>query len=103
MYELNKINLILTENRIKVHVFNPSNRKIWCVVGEQNEYWLDQNLNFCSCKGYYFTRLNQKMSCYHLKSVEIAYKNKNKNIDIVEFTDEEYDGFLLSVIHNLYD
>ena len=101
MDELNKINLILNENRIKVHVFNPSKRKILCVVGEKDEYWLDQSLNFCSCKSYYFTKLNQKISCYHLKSVEIAYKNKN--IDVIEFIDEEYDGFLLSVIHDLYD
>jgi len=100
MDESQKINLILSENRVKLHIFNPSKKEIWCIVGEKNEYWLDQSLNFCSCKGYYFTKLNQKMSCYHLKSIEIALKNKN--IDVVEFSDEEYDDFLLSIIHDLY-
>ena len=44
-----KYNSVLDEKRIKLHVFEPSNRKIWTVVGSDREYWLDPDLDFCSC------------------------------------------------------
>lgn len=100
MDEVQKINLIISEHRIKLHRFNPSKREIWCVVGNKNEYWFDQSLDFCSCKGYYFTRFNKNDLCYHLKSAKAA---KIKDVDIIEFSDDEYDDFLLSIINGLFD
>ena len=62
-----KINSLLSEKRIKLHVFEPSNRKIWTVVGAEKEYWLDPDLDFCSCPGYYFSKKNGEKTCYHLR------------------------------------
>jgi len=43
-----KLDSTLTEKRVKLHIFQPSKRKIWTVVGVENEYWLDPELDFCS-------------------------------------------------------
>ena len=52
--QLKKIDSLLSEKRIKLHIFEPSDRKIWTVVGTDKEYWFDPDLDFCSCPGYYF-------------------------------------------------
>ena len=65
--QFEKINSVLSEKRIKLHIFEPSNRKIWTVVGTEKEYWLDPYLDFCSCPGYYFNN-----ECYHLDTLTVA-------------------------------
>ena len=49
-----RIKSILSEKRVKLHHFLPSNRKIWTVVGKDKEHWLDPDLQFCSCTGFFF-------------------------------------------------
>ena len=44
--QLKKIDSLLSEKRIKLHTFEPSNRKIWTVVGIDKEYWFDPDLDF---------------------------------------------------------
>ena len=44
-----KIDSVISEKRIKLHHFLPSDRKIWTVVGKEKEHWLDPDLEFCSC------------------------------------------------------
>jgi len=48
--QFKKINSLLSEKRVKLHLFEPSNRKIWTVVGMDKEYWFDPELDFCSWK-----------------------------------------------------
>ena len=43
-----KIKSVITEKRIKLHYFLPSNRKIWTIVGKEKEHWLEPDLKFCS-------------------------------------------------------
>ena len=98
-----KINSLLSEKRIKLHVFEPSNRKIWTVVGTEKEYWLDPYLDFCSCPGYYFNN-----ECYHLDTLTIAIEidpneldlAKNK-IEIITFSDHEYEDFIAGLLSDL--
>ena len=59
--QFKKIDSLLSEKRFKLHIFEPSNRKIWTVVGVDKEYWFEPDLEFCSCPGYYFNN-----ECYHL-------------------------------------
>ena len=106
--QFKKMNSLLSEKRIKLHFFEPSNRKIWTVVGTEKEYWLDPDLDFCSCPGYYF---NNK--CYHLdtlaavipvdngviESMEFDWA-KNK-IEIIMFSDDEYVDFIASLLSDL--
>ena len=94
-----RIESVVSEKRVKLHLFEPSQRKIWTVVGKGKEHWLDPDAQYCSCLGYYFGRLVGKTICYHLESVSLA-KNKNK-IETVRFSDEEYSAFLSGLISDL--
>lgn len=94
-----KINLVVSEKRIKLHLFKPSKREIWTVVGKGREHWLDPYEEYCSCPGYYFGKLNGKNTCYHIESVKLAQK-ENK-FEIITFSDYEYSDFVTSIISGL--
>ena len=36
-----KMDAIISENRVKLHVFEPTQRQIWTIVGREKEHWLD--------------------------------------------------------------
>ena len=59
-----RIDFIINEKRLKLHLFNPSKREIWTVVGKEKEHWIDPDSNFCSCSGYYFSMIKNKTYCY---------------------------------------
>lgn len=86
-------------SRIKLHIFVPSNRKIWTIVSKNNEYWLDLDLDYCTCKYYFFKTLSGKDSCIHLKSLAEALRLKE--YDRIEFQDDEYVGFLTSLFKDV--
>ncbi len=90
---------IAVEKGVKLHLFKPSSREIWTVVGNDREYWVDPNDNFCSCEDYYFKTLSGKEKCYHLQIINIA--REKKLVDVIEFKDEEYDSFLRALINDM--
>jgi len=92
--QLKKIDSLLSEKRIKLHTFEPSNRKIWTVVGTDKEYWFDPDLDFCSCPGYYFNN-----ECYHLNNFSLAMSQNQ--IESTVFSDDEYGSFIYSLISEL--
>lgn len=94
-----KSSVILSEKRVKLHIFEPSQRQIWTVVGMGKEYWLAPEFDYCSCEGYYFGRLKGKKSCYHLDSLKIA--QSQHDVEIIRFTDDEYHDFLSGLISEL--
>ena len=94
-----KIESVVSQKRVKLHLFEPSKRKIWTVVGMDREYWLDPELKYCSCPGYYFGRLNGKNNCYHLDSLVIAIK-ENK-FETISFYDDEFGAFVTGLISDL--
>ena len=94
-----KLNSIISEKRIKLHLFKPSNREIWTVVVMEKEYWLDPDLDFCSCFGYYFSNIDEKNECYHLKSLKIA--REQDKVELITFSDHEYEDFISSLLHQL--
>ena len=89
----------MEESRIKLHLFEPSKREIWTVVGKGKEHWIDPESNFCSCPGFYFGTLKNNKPCYHIDSIHIA-RQENK-IDVIKFSDEEYNNFISSVLNDL--
>ena len=95
----NKIESAVSEKRVKLHIFEPSNRKIWTVVGKGEEYWLYPEMEYCSCPAFYFGKLNGKKECYHLESVRLA--EKENKIEIIKFADDEYGNFLSGLIDGL--
>ncbi len=90
---------LVSEKRVKLHVFEPSQREFWTVVGKGKEHWLDPDSEFCSCSGYYFGKLSGKKTCYHLESVLLA--KKENQIEKIIFSDEEYAEFLEGLISDL--
>tara|TARA_Y100000590_G_scaffold69858_1_gene76240 strand:+ start:570 stop:872 length:303 start_codon:yes stop_codon:yes gene_type:complete len=94
-----KIKSAIDQRRIKLHLFNPSKREIWTIVGKEKEHWIDPNSNFCSCSGYYFGMIKNNTPCYHLESVHLA-KKENK-FEIIEFVDDEYESFISGIVSDL--
>ena len=94
-----KIKSVITEKRIKLHYFLPSNRKIWTVVGKEKEHWLEPDLKFCSCSGFYFGMLKNKKPCYHIDSIQIA--KKEDLYERIEFSDDEFESFMSGLINDL--
>ena len=92
--QLKKIDLLLSEKRIKLHIFEPSDRRIWTVVGADKEYWFDPDLDFCSCPGYYFNN-----ECYHLDNFSLAMSQNQ--IESITFSDDEYESFIGSLLSEL--
>ena len=90
---------MVSEKRVKLHIFEPTQRKIWTVVGKGKEHWIDPDSNYCSCPGFYFGKLAGKTTCYHLESAQLAM-SKNQVEEIV-FSDDEFSDFLLGLISDL--
>jgi predicted nucleic acid-binding Zn finger protein len=94
-----RIESLVSEKRVKLHIFEPSQREIWTVVGKGKEHWLDPEAEYCSCPGYYFGKLSGKTLCYHLESVILA--KKENRFEKIIFSDEEYVEFLAGLIPDL--
>jgi len=97
--DLDRVQSLVSEKRVKLHIFEPTQRKIWTVVGKGEEHWIDPDCNYCSCPGFYFGKLNGKMTCYHLESAQLA-RNENKVEEII-FSDDEFFDFLRGLISDL--
>jgi predicted nucleic acid-binding Zn finger protein len=92
---VSRVDDALASGSVKQTVFLPSGKKLWIVVGRDNEYWTDPNLGFCSCKDFYFTTLSGGDECYHLKSVRKAIQENR--FTMVEFEDNEYVEYLQAI------
>ena len=97
--DLDRVQSLVSEKRVKLHIFEPTRRKIWTVVGKGEEHWIDPDCNYCSCPGFYFGKLNGKLTCYHLESAQLA-RNENKVEEII-FSDDEFSDFLRGLISDL--
>jgi len=93
------LNAVVSGKGVKLHYFEPSQRKIWTVVGKENEHWLDPELGYCSCEDYFFNTLNGGDECYHLKSISVA--KKQDMIEVIRFSDEEFSNFISALISDL--
>ncbi len=95
----NRVKSLVSEKRVKLHLFEPTQRKIWTVVGKSNEHWIDPDSGYCSCPGFYFGKLNGKNVCYHLDSVQ--YARKENQVETVVFSDDEFSDFVSALISDL--
>jgi predicted nucleic acid-binding Zn finger protein len=86
----------VSERRVKCHIFEPSKRQIWTVVGMGKEHWLAPEYDYCSCEGFYFGKTK---TCYHLDSLKMA--QKQHEIEYVEFSDEEYTNFVKGLVSEI--
>lgn len=78
---------------VKKHLFLPTGRSIFSVVGSSSDEFIDPAKSFCSCESYFYSVLSAKSEyCYHLLAYKIAVESGL--VKEVKFEDEEYDDFL---------
>jgi len=78
---------------VKSHIFLPSGRRVWTVVGSNADEFIDPEKSYCSCESYFYSVLGNKIpQCYHILSYWIA--DKSGLVKEVRFDDEEYDIFM---------
>jgi predicted nucleic acid-binding Zn finger protein len=88
---------------VKRHVFLPSGRSVYTVVGSSADEFIDPEKSYCSCESYFYGVLSTKVRfCYHILSYKIA--EESGLVREVRFDDEEYDDFVrllaLDVLHS---
>lgn len=88
---------MICDRRIKLHVFEPSGRIVWTVVGTDREYWTDPSRGFCSCPGYYYGRSDR--GCYHLEAVRHA--ELHGGAETIRLADCEYAGFVSCIMYDM--
>ena len=87
---------------VKMHVFSPSGRVIYTVVGRGGEEFIDPFKPFCSCKNFFFGVLGgRNQTCYHLLSYEVA--KESEKFDKISLHDEEFESFTELLVHDLTD
>jgi predicted nucleic acid-binding Zn finger protein len=90
-----RVDYTVRSGSVKQMLFLPSGKKLWVVIGRDNEYWTDPELGFCSCKDFYFTTLSGGQDCYHLKSVRKTIQQRE--FTTIEFDDSDYIHLLQAV------
>jgi len=90
-----RVGYTVRSGSVKQMLFLPSGKKLWVVIGRDNEYWTDPELGFCSCKDFYFTTLSGGQDCYHLKSVRKTIQQRG--FTAIEFDDSDYTQLLQAV------
>lgn len=99
MKESGNVEYIVSSNGVKLHLFEPSNRKIWTVVGKENEHWLDLNLGYCSCEDYYYNAMEKGRHCYHLNAIKAAMEQDK--VEVIKFQDSEFESFISALVQDL--
>jgi len=92
---MSRVDDAITSGSVKQMLFLPSGKRLWIVVGKDNEYWADPELGYCSCKDFYFTTLSGGDECYHLKSIRKAVEENR--FTAMKFADNEYVEFLRAI------
>jgi len=88
----------LKENRVKQYVFKPSSRVVWIVVGNERDYLLMPEAEFCPCNDFYFRVLDREVHlCYHLIAQKIA--SLLTWYDAIEERDELYNSLMTEWKH----
>lgn len=97
---------VVGQLRVKEHVFLPSGRIIFTVVGHEGDVYvsIDQVGRwspYCSCDDFHFRVLNGEIQeCYHLMAAKIALDQKT--VSITKFSDDEYELFLDALLKDVF-
>jgi predicted nucleic acid-binding Zn finger protein len=82
--------------------FIPSERRVFTVVGRFGDEFIDPEKPYCSCSNFFFNVARGKDElCYHLLSHRMA--SRLGKVDVVEFSDEEYDQYITAVARDVFE
>ena len=85
---------------VKKHIFVPSGRVLFTVVGRSGDEFIDPEKPFCSCRHFFFRVLGGRdATCYHLLAYEMA--KEAQSLDQIEMHDEEFGTFLRLLVSDL--
>jgi len=98
---VDKARRVVESQAVKLHRFLPSGITIWTVVGRDRDFLIDFGVDnqkpYCSCNDFHFRVLSGLIpECYHLLAAKTA--TSNDMYSVVEFSDEEFPGFLRALI-----
>ena len=87
---LEKAMLTIKEERVHKYIFEPSNRVVWIVTGNERDYWIIPDI-YCNCNDFYINVVskNKYDACYHLLAKVLSEKLGNK-YRIWKLKDERY-------------
>ena len=86
---------------VKEHLFLPSKRRVYTVVGNLGDEFIDPEKPYCSCSNFFFRGLGQKGElCYHLLSYVIA--SESGLVDTTTFSDEEYELLMAALVSDVF-
>ena len=77
----------------KVHVFEPSGRRVWTVVGPGSEHWVDPGARVCTCRAF---RFGAGTECAHIAEA------RRGGHETVAFSDEEFAGFVGGLLADIW-
>jgi predicted nucleic acid-binding Zn finger protein len=84
---------VVIGGRVKRHVFIPSGRVLYTVVGRKGDEFVDPDKPFCSCQHFFYSVLGGRdETCYHLLASSIA--TETDSLAQTVFHDEEFKYFL---------
>lgn len=99
---LEKASEAVRDRCVKEHVFTPSGRVLFTVVGRSGDEFIDPERPFCSCKHFFFRVLGGRdPTCYHLLAYSMA--KESGRFDRIEMHDEEFSTFLRLLASDLLD
>jgi predicted nucleic acid-binding Zn finger protein len=84
---------LIEEHRVKLYFFEPSNRRIWIVVGRKSEYLVLPESGYCDCNDFYFRVINGEAGlCYHFIGQRLA--ETMDSYDLIQESDEFYEQLM---------
>jgi predicted nucleic acid-binding Zn finger protein len=87
---------------VKAHIFVPSERAIYTVVGSSGDEFIDPEKPYCSCGNFFFRVMGGKREyCYHILGYRMALEAEK--IEKITFDDEEYSDFFRIVTIDVLD
>lgn len=82
---------LVTENRVKKYVFQPSGRVLWVAIGQNAEYLIYPHSGYCGCSDFYFRVLDhEKALCYHVLAQKLG--EALNHFDVINEDDEAYES-----------
>ncbi len=87
---------------VKESRFIPSGRRVFTVVGNAGDEFIDPDKPYCSCSHFFFRVLTGKdETCYHLLSHRMA--SAAGRVDVNKFSDDEYGQVLRALVADVFN
>ena len=68
-----KVSRLIKNGSVEKHVFKPSGKTVWIVVGKEKDYLILPEAEFCTCDDFYFRVMDHEVHlCYHLLAQKLA-------------------------------